>query len=369
MISLWLIFGLWIALFVHEFGHAFFGWLAGVRLKQIVLGDEPTLFRKRFGETDFVLNAIPDTAHVVPYFIVGRGTFGYSVFVAGGIFANAIACALLLVIAAWPSLSPHSQFVFKVLAFAQAIGVVVNAIPWPSRNPNDADEGSDGNQLWRQWRSLLADPTPYFQSLLEPYQNGSGPHEAPSWSAGLILDCRLRPHRWTSPDVQFEIFGALTRELERGRMIRAEEMLTLETLISDWFVFAGPATPGEVDQWSLRLLELGPEIETLKGTRGAVLTMIGRHEEGKAGLTVFAQKPNLTQLDQLLTKAFLAYANLGLGKTAEARGMIAAVKAVPYFNELPESARLTIETLAGRIGSLSEVTHNIGHAPGAHSNG
>ena len=32
MITLWFILGLWIAMVVHEFGHAFFGWLEPIPL-------------------------------------------------------------------------------------------------------------------------------------------------------------------------------------------------------------------------------------------------------------------------------------------------------------------------------------------------
>ena len=267
---------------------------------------------------------------------------------AGGIIANAVACALFCFISASGNLPPYGQSVCQALALAQAFGVILNVIPWPSRNPKSPDEGSDGNQLWRHLRQPQDDSTLYFETLLAPDQDQSVPHEEPSWSAGLILDCKLQPNRWTSPDVQFDVFNKLTRELARGRMPRAEEMLTLETLISDWFVFSGPATREEVDQWSVRLLELGPDIATVKGTRGAVLTMLGRREEGKAMLTALAQQPNLTPVAQLLTKAFLAHADFGLGNAAEARDAIAAVKAVPYFNELPQSTRLTIDILVGR---------------------
>ncbi len=351
MIILWFVFGLWIAMFVHEFGHAVFGWLAGIRLKQIVIGEEPTLFRKRFGETEFILNAVLDTAYVRPYYIVGCQSFRYGVFVAGGIIANVMAFALLAAFVTWGHLPPYAQSVCQALAWAQAFGVIMNVIPWPSQNPDAPDEGSDGNQIWRLLRNPQDPSTPYFEALLAPYQDAAAAPSEPSWAAGLILDCRLRPRRWTSPDVQFEVFGALTRELARGRMTRAEEMLTLETLISDWFVFAGPATGEEVDQWSLRLLELGPDVTTIKGTRGAVLTMNGRHNEGKAIMTAQLQKPNLTSIDQLLNRAFVAHADCGLGHIAEAQAAIAAVKAVSYFDALPENTRLTIHALEGRIGS------------------
>jgi Peptidase family M50 len=336
MIILWFVFGLWIAMIVHELGHAGFGWLVGVRPKQIVIGGEPTLFRMRAGETEFILNALPDTAQVAPYFIVGRTKFRYGVFIAGGVLANAIACAFFIALKEWGYVSPSAQTVYGALALAQACGVVLNATPWPSRQSDAPDEGSDGNQLWRHLRNGQDVTTPYFEALVAPYRDTAAPNEKPSWSAGLILDCRLRPNRWTSPNVQFDVFAALTRELARGGMTRAEEMLTLETLISDWFVFAGPATPAEVDQWSQRLLNLGPNIDTVKGTRGAVLTMLGNHEEGKTIMTALLQKPNLTPVDQLLNSAFLAHAEFGLGNSAEARDAIAAVRCVSYFDELPE---------------------------------
>ena len=352
MSILWFTVGLVIAMIVHELGHAGFGWLAGVRPKQIAIGEEPALFRTRVGETDIVLNSIPDTAQVRPYYIVGNAQFRNVIFSAGGILANAIACAILVALKEWGYVSPYGQTVCGAFALAQAWGVVSNAIPWRSQNPDTPDEGSDGNQLWRHLRHPQDQATPYFEALLAPYRDKSAPREEHSWSAGLILDCKLRPNRWTSPHVQFDVFNALTRELARGRMTRAEEMLTLETLIADWFVFSGPATRQEADQWSVRLLELGPEIPTVKGTRGAVLTMIGRHAEGQAQLSALLEVPGLTIVPQLPTEAFLAHAEFRLGDSAEARRLFNAAQAAvnAHRNELAESTLLTFEMLAGRIG-------------------
>jgi Peptidase family M50 len=358
MFFIWLLPGFWFAMIVHEFGHAFFGWLAGVRLKQIVFGEEPTLIRKRFGETEFVLNAIPDTGYVLPYRIVGREAFRNVIFCAGGMLANAITCALLIVAVEGGYVAPHFKTAFGAFALAQAWGVLSNAIPWRSRNPAAPEEGSDGNQIWRHLRKPQDHAAPYFKALLAPYQNKSAPHEQPSWSAGLILDCKLRHNRWTSPNVQFDVFNKLTRELARSRMTRAEEMLTLETLIADWFVFAGPATPDEADQWSMRLLELGPDITTIKGTRGAVLTMIGRHAEGKAQLSALLQGPGLTIVPQLLTEAFLAHAEFSLGNSAEAHRLMNSASAIvnAHRADLAESTLLTFDMLAGRIGKSSEAS-------------
>jgi hypothetical protein len=62
---------------------------------------------------------------------------------------------------------------------------------------------------------------------------------------------------------------------------REEEMLVLDTLLTYGLACGDTELRPHLDEWSLRASELGPEIATLIGTRGAVLVELGQFAAGR----------------------------------------------------------------------------------------
>ena len=109
-------------------------------------------------------------------------------------------------------------------------------------------------------------------------------------------------------------------------MSAQEEMLVLDKLVTDGLLFADPALHTELDQWSLRALQLGPEIRTLVGSRGAVLVETGRYEEGKALLETVAFADDAAPFDALISRIFLARAEHALGNGVAAARLMTQVR-------------------------------------------
>jgi hypothetical protein len=81
-----------------------------------------------------------------------------------------------------------------------------------------------------------------------------------------------------------------------------------------------------MEQWSLRALQLGPEVRTLVGSRGAVLVELGRYQEGKALLEGVAFTVDTESFDVLMSSIFLARAEHALGNGAAAAALMTQVR-------------------------------------------
>jgi hypothetical protein len=53
-------------LVLHEVGHAVAAWLVGWRVRKIVIGVGPKLWRRRVGETDVTVNLAPISGFIIP---------------------------------------------------------------------------------------------------------------------------------------------------------------------------------------------------------------------------------------------------------------------------------------------------------------
>jgi hypothetical protein len=111
------------------------------------------------------------------------------------------------------------------------------------------------------------------------------------------------------------------------RLLPEEEMRILDALLTDGLIFADPTLRPMLDQWSLRAVQLGPEIKTLAGTRGAVLVELGRYQEGKALLEPLARADTTPPFDTLMTEIFLAHAEHALGDAGAATELMTRARA------------------------------------------
>ena len=95
-----------------------------------------------------------------------------------------------------------------------------------------------------------------------------------------------------------------------------------------WENYADPVLRPELDEWSRRALELGPQVRTLLGSRGAALVEAGRHQEGKAMLETLVFAKDATPFDRLMSRIFLARAEHALGDSAAAHSLVTEARAI-----------------------------------------
>ena len=131
---------------------------------------------------------------------------------------------------------------------------------------------------------------------------------------------------------------ALLRELEGGDLVREEKMWVLDALVTDGLISGDPAVRARLDEWSLQALELGPELPTLLGSRGAALVELGRYEAGKILLAPLAAANQARPYDSLMSQAFLARAERALGDEAAARQFVNAARTIA--EAIPASPRV-----------------------------
>jgi len=148
----------------------------------------------------------------------------------------------------------------------------------------------------------------------------------PSKAFLRICDQLGRLERHTDPSVRRDVWEALRHELGRRDLPADEEMLVLDSLITDALLYADPALGREREAWSLRAVQLGPRVSTLIGSRGAALVEAGRYEEGKAMLEPLVFAKDTVAFDGLISRIFLARAEHALGDEAAALPLMAQAR-------------------------------------------
>ena len=126
-----------IMLVVHEVGHAVAAWAVDWRVRQIVIGFGPTLFRGRFGETDVQVNLVAVSGFVVPDPLSRAKYRLKNAFVyAAGPGSEFLLRGVLLLAFGWDSVfGPSKELHFialKTLAWVIVIGGGFNLLPFAS---------------------------------------------------------------------------------------------------------------------------------------------------------------------------------------------------------------------------------------------
>jgi hypothetical protein len=126
-------------------------------------------------------------------------------------------------------------------------------------------------------------------------------------------------------------------ELSRGELSREEVILVLDALVTEGVIFGDPALRSQLDDWSPRALQLGHDLQTFLGSRGAVLVKLGRYAEAKAMPLVAAE--NTEPFDIFLNQFFLAGAERALGNAEAAQSLAASArKAAKTIGDFPPAA-------------------------------
>jgi hypothetical protein len=301
----------------HECGHLFCAKICSIPVGQFGIGSGPVVLRLRVGSTQLVLRLVPVGGLVIPAASPNlEKRWPMALFIVGGVLGNIGAVGVLIAL--------HVMGVAPVVLYDQAgmplvvaqAGILVGTQLFviilsliPHRASLDGRPmASDGLQLLR----LLSGEFPY-ALMLDPYRHSTKRQLVTSPAATRIAAELARADRWTSADARCDFRAALRRELTEGGLSVEEEMLVLDALVTDGLIFADPAVRPELDQWSLRALQLGPKVRTLIGSRGAALVEVGRFKEGKQLLETVAFSSDAAPFDAFMSLTFLARAEHALG--------------------------------------------------------
>ncbi len=143
--------------------------------------------------------------------------------------------------------------------------------------------GSDGLQFLQivsgPWRGATQAGLLY-AAILDRY--GGANRAPPRRACARLIYQMLRSDQWTDAEARRDFQDALQRELGRGALSREENIMALDALVTNGLIYRDPPLRAHLDAWSQQALRFGPDIATLRGSRGAVLVELGRYEEGKA---------------------------------------------------------------------------------------
>ncbi len=318
--------GFFVGSVAHEGGHLLCARVCSIPIGQTVIGCGPLLMRGRIGKMQLELRVLPVGGLVIPAALPNFHKRGLmALFFLGGVLGNVTAIGaivLLHVVGAAPTVL-HDEM--GIALIAPQIGILVGTQVlliilslFPHRGSiKGTPIASDGLQLLR----VLSGTFPYAM-LLEQYRRGGTRPSITSPASSRIAYQLTRVDRLSREDVRRDFCAALRRELAEGGLPAEEEMLVLDALVTDGLIFADPLLRPELDQWSLRTLQLGPEIRTLVGSRGAVLVELGRYQEGKHLLETVAFADGAAPFDALMSRIFLARAEHALGNAAAASDLM-----------------------------------------------
>jgi hypothetical protein len=219
--------------------------------------------------------------------------------------------------------------------------VLSNLVPRHA-SVNGRRVASDGLQIIQLLRGRhSSDHYRAYVELLRPYGGGTAPQPTAAWNR--VAPRLYREEVWANEFARGEALDAAQRELAAGELQPAEEMLVLDRLITVGLGLGDPEFRSHFDRWSARLRELGPEVTTLKGSRGAALVELGQVEAGKALLEEVEVAADASRFDRAMSKMFLSRAGHALGNQAaarrhltDARNLFAADPSHPLSRSLAE---------------------------------
>jgi hypothetical protein len=292
---IWIIISLALGAIVHEAGHFACAAAGSISVKLVAVGVGPVVLRSRLGKTEFELRALPLTGFTAPVTYNNIRKPWVVLCVLGGALGN---CTLIGLVALLDHVSGPStlpQFVrdgFGPLVFVNAAYVLVNLLPVRG-NAGGRRIASDGLQIIQLLRGRhTADAYPIYRMMLQRYCPGTDPQSSASYRQ--IVRQLARGDVWTNEFTRRDVLDAIQRELAGAALRPEEEMHVLDSLITVGLVSGDPQFRSHLDRWSQRACELGPEITTLKGSRGAMLVELGQFEAGRAllqELTVANRRP------------------------------------------------------------------------------
>ena len=342
----WFIVGLAIGILFHEAGHAVCGICTGHAIRRVVIGGGPLVLRVHFRGAKLELRPLPLGGHVI-FRPPGRvRKLAAALVFVGGILGNLAFIAIIAALASVGAVTRDARAPLTTIVVAQFVLVAVSLLPYRLK-VGYLRLNSDGLGLLTLLLPRLEriETARIYASLVNRYRDPKRVQCSPSAASLRIVHQINRIDGWWDPATRHDIHRVLLSELARGDLPREEEMLVLDTLLTLGLVCGDPELRPFLDEWSLRALELGPEIPTLIGSRGGVLVELGHFEAGRSMLSPLLSAKHGGSadaiFDSLLTQYFLSRAEHGLGDVvaaqahaSDARKTAAMIEDVPAVSVL-----------------------------------
>jgi len=321
----WFVVGTVLGLLWHEAGHLVCALLTGLPVRLVSVGVGPLLLRLRSGEARLDLHLLPLAGFVSVYPALAIRKVAALIFTLGGVLGNLALVGCVAGLAATGVMPDCAEDPLRAIIFAQFCFIIAALLP-RRVSADGVQTPSDGLKLWqllRAPRGAATDATLAYRDMLAAYV---GPHDvqpAISSASPRILYQLMRRDKLEDSAALQDYREALERELA-GNLSREEELLALDGLITNGLISGDPAFRAWLDGWSRRAIELAPDAQTVRGSRGAALVELGRWEEGKAMLSTVAAVEG--SFDALMTQTYLARAEHALGNTAAAKALAEAAR-------------------------------------------
>lgn len=341
----------------HELGHALTSRALGLRVFKIFLGVGKTLFtRTVFGfETEFGLFPFGGRTLIAHRKKTGIRCRAFGSVLAGPAVNLALGAAVLLFMP-WEQLwrfdaLQQGMALGQVFFYANFAVLALNLLPWAVATPLGMAP-SDGKALWQ---ALFGKQDPgavhaqwFFLEGVMLQQSGK-PAEAMIWyergldqypeNLGLLAQrarCLCELQRWQEArQVQLTLLAREDLSLD------ARAYLLNVVAYSD-VVLGGEEMLPEADRYSLEAMAALGWNPAIKSTRGAVLVLLGRIQEGLPLLRESLERTDYAQ-GQAENNCWLAMGHARLGELDEARKHIVEARRLQPDCFLLERADLEVE--------------------------
>ena len=340
-------FGWIVGIIAHEGGHALFGWLAGCSIKLVRIGSGPRLFSFRLHDFELDVRLYAIHGFVLTYPIIPERPLRFFFYVAGGVLGN---IALVLATAPLWFAGDFGNLDQRVLGFVSAQATLILLTLFPHEFFSDrAKYSSDGFKLWQLLlspQSIATEVADAYGKSLARYGGATIPFKSLTSASHRILLYLAKnapaADRRDRQSVRKDLMG----ELARQELSTAEEVLVLETLITDAVIYGDEDALPFLESWSARAAELAPGSATVKFSRAAALIELGRYTEGR-DLLLNARNSNESAFESTLNAIFLAKAEMALGDQERAGQLLA--KAEGHIDaDIPVHGRPRLRQLLSR---------------------
>ncbi|NLS20738.1 hypothetical protein HGP16_29975 [Rhizobium sp. P40RR-XXII] len=332
---------------LHEMGHVLAGRSVKMQIVEIRLGRGPTIFRARWSGAEIIIGLVPLGGRVTGIPKLRYAKAARVLFIAGGPLLDLVWFSTLITILRFSSDAVAVKVtLLPALAF-QLFMIYSNLMPHYGRLYGERT-ANDVLALWQTMRAkvdCLATHRQLYLDALRPYADIEEPVLGRQSDRIAYLLLELNNLRQNQPEQQI---AALEHELSITPS-RSEQLLIMESIAMHVLANEGLRDNAYLDRSTQKALLLAPELGTLKGTRGAVLARLGRHEEA---LAMLAEADNSNSMNRCLNAAFRGLAHFHAGRKDQATAELEIASAIVQSEGWASS-------IAGRIvdGVIAEISN------------